>query len=708
MKASTSASSPLPAAGVPNAIQVFQNALDGQPANDGPVTGSQIDDVIARYPPAIDASMMGDGPDPAASRPNAMQVFQNALAGQPANDDPVAGSQMDDAMGPYPSVTDPATSAYPLAQPPAVGSPNAFQVFQSALANRPANDDPVASDQTDGAIDPSASAGDVPATSKAPDPAANDYPLAIQGLLGDGMYAQPYTDALSQLSLNTAPPQPNLHVVRPGETVSGIARGDYAKMAAIAQANHLKLAADGSPIIRPGDLLLIPDTSGLDPAAHGRMARYGRNMVAVNAQTMAQQRGAQAAAQNANLQLLDRIDPPLSMPENSWGAPDFSTGRLFTPVTPEITPNPVDDHLYHTGIGPLDIGLNFASGIGGAEWQTAKGIGDFLFNNNPLGAAVGLADRAGWLRNVPNYVPDQQRTLQPFIHLGHELATHPDQVWHGAQQAVGNWRDSLLQGDPNERAYAWGGTAFNALMAADGIAGAAGLASKIGSLGRAGQAIDALAAARAAETAAPNIDNAAGLASKIGSLGRAGQTIDALAAARAAETAAPNIDNYVASTKATPAVSIGNSGYQSIGDFTDAVTAKYQALYDQHYANTMQLVDSGELPNDRLIVGNRVDTLAREGLRNWLANVEAIDEGPGQIIQVNRRLYDPAGSGAYRVPDVHIPGSKTILDGSLSFKTRAIPQIKDFRTFSGGANTTIIRPATAPYSGVEGSYGIFH
>jgi hypothetical protein len=63
---------------------------------------------------------------------------------------------------------------------------------------------------------------------------------------------------------------------------------------------------------------------------------------------------------------------------------------------------------------------------------------------------------------------------------------------------------SVSQGGPDERAYAWGGTAFNGFMAADSVAGAADLASQIGSIGRASQAIDALTAARAAESA-PNL-----------------------------------------------------------------------------------------------------------------------------------------------------------------------------------------------------------
>ena len=102
-----------------------------------------------------------------------MQVFQNAAAGQPANDSPVAGSQIDDAMAPYPSVPD----------------------MMSADHGQ--------------------------------DSAANAYPLAIQGLLGDGVYAQPYMDAVNRLGLAPAPARADPYVVRKGDTLYGITHGDY-------------------------------------------------------------------------------------------------------------------------------------------------------------------------------------------------------------------------------------------------------------------------------------------------------------------------------------------------------------------------------------------------------------------------------------------------------------------------------------------------
>lgn len=182
-------------------------------------------------------------------------------------------------------------------------------------------------------------------------------------------------------------------------------------------------------------------------------------------------------------------------------------------------------------------------------------------------------------------------------------------------------------------------------------------------------------------------------------------------AATAAAVAGPTVRLIGSGAEALDAadgsVLIGNSGFRSIGEFTDAVTENYQRLYDEHYADTMELVSRGFVENDPLVIGGRTDTLARVDLRDWI-NEEAIDEGPGQIIQINRRLYDPLGTGRFRIPDVYIPESRTILDGSLQFKTSSTSQVSDFRAFSGGANIIMIRPASALSSRVSGSYGIVH
>jgi hypothetical protein len=143
-----------------------------------------------------------------------------------------------------------------------------------------------------------------------------------------------------------------------------------------------------------------------------------------------------------------------------------------------------------------------------------------------------------------------------------------------------------------------------------------------------------------------------------------------------------------------------------MAEFDAAVGTKYQQLVDQGYNQVMKSVSKGLVPNDPLAIGNRMDSFARTGMRRWLQNAEGINEGPGQIIQVNRRLYTPAGGGGYRIPDVYIPGARSIYDATISEKSIHLPQVIDFRAFSSGANVTIVRPSTLVTPGAQGSYGL--
>jgi hypothetical protein len=120
----------------------------------------------------------------------------------------------------------------------------------------------------------------------------------------------------------------------------------------------------------------------------------------------------------------------------------------------------------------------------------------------------------------------------------------------------------------------------------------------------------------------------------------------------------------------------------------------------------MDLVTRGLVKNDPMVIGSRVDSIARTGMRDWLSSVEGIQEGPGQIIRINRRLYSPTGTGAYRIPDVYIPGARSVHDATIAEKGFS-PQTIDFRAFSGGGNVTIVRPSTLVTPGAQGSYGLY-
>lgn len=146
---------------------------------------------------------------------------------------------------------------------------------------------------------------------------------------------------------------------------------------------------------------------------------------------------------------------------------------------------------------------------------------------------------------------------------------------------------------------------------------------------------------------------------------------------------------------------IGRSGYRTMGEFSDAVTARYQRFYDMAYSRVQAKVAAGTIPGDAMTVGARTDRIARTALRQWLKSSEGIQEGSGRIIQVNRWLRDPAGSGAYRIPDVRIPGARLSLDGTIGWKDATTPQLIDIRAFSGD-NILIVRPTQ-----IGGSYGVY-
>ena len=86
-----------------------------------------------------------------------------------------------------------------------------------------------------------------------------------------------------------------------------------------------------------------------------------------------------------------------------------------------------------------------------------------------------------------------------------------------------------------------------------------------------------------------------------------------------------------------------------------------------------------------------VDQRGRDDLRLWLNNI-GVPEGSTPQIMINRRLYNPAGEGAYRVPDVRI-GDLTF-DATIANKTARTQQIIDFAKFGNPREVIIVKPST--------------
>jgi RHS repeat-associated protein len=145
---------------------------------------------------------------------------------------------------------------------------------------------------------------------------------------------------------------------------------------------------------------------------------------------------------------------------------------------------------------------------------------------------------------------------------------------------------------------------------------------------------------------------------------------------------------------------IGKSGFRTSGEFAEAVGTRYQGYVDSAYLAGQRLESLGLLrgnPNTRL--GDYVDRISARDLKAYLRS-EGVSEGSHGIVQMNRWLRDPAGSGLYVRPDVRIPAAGRIYDATVGFKPYNSTQITLFGRYSGGDRITVIRPSPM------GSYSI--
>ncbi len=137
---------------------------------------------------------------------------------------------------------------------------------------------------------------------------------------------------------------------------------------------------------------------------------------------------------------------------------------------------------------------------------------------------------------------------------------------------------------------------------------------------------------------------------------------------------------------------IGRSGFRTTSELADAIGTRYQGFVDDAYV-AAQRVEARDLlrGNRNTRVGAEVDRLSSARLKDYLRS-EGIPEGPNGLVQINRWLRDPAGSGAYVRPDVRVPGAGRIFDATVGTKSYNSTQITGFRSYSGGDRITIVRP----------------
>ena len=134
---------------------------------------------------------------------------------------------------------------------------------------------------------------------------------------------------------------------------------------------------------------------------------------------------------------------------------------------------------------------------------------------------------------------------------------------------------------------------------------------------------------------------------------------------------------------------IGKSGFKTWEEFNTEGFKRYQQYVDDAFAAANKAESEGLLRgNKNTRIGNAVDQQSRARMRAWLDS-EGIAEGSGQLVQLNRWLRDPSGSGSYVRPDFQSPGA--IMDATVGKKPPGTTQLERNEEYSG-IPTTIVRP----------------
>ena len=114
--------------------------------------------------------------------------------------------------------------------------------------------------------------------------------------------------------------------------------------------------------------------------------------------------------------------------------------------------------------------------------------------------------------------------------------------------------------------------------------------------------------------------------------------------------------------------------------------------FEDAYAAGTRLESNGLLRgNANTRLGDYVDRTSARDLKAYLRSV-GVSEGSGSLVQMNRFLRDPEGTGLYVRPDVRIPAANRIFDATVGFKPYNSTQITRFGQYSGGDYITIVRP----------------
>ena len=159
--------------------------------------------------------------------------------------------------------------------------------------------------------------------------------------------------------------------------------------------------------------------------------------------------------------------------------------------------------------------------------------------------------------------------------------------------------------------------------------------------------------------------------------------VDGIDAAGRRAAIAPTVsaDDFIGPT-------IGTSRYRNFGEVEAAIQTRYQQAINDGFVLAQQREAQGLLNGlASTRVGSFVDGFARRDLQAF-ANFEGFGD---DIFRINRRLYDPTGGGAYRIPDAYFVHTNRIFDATIGMKTPYMSQVNDFLNFSGG-RVTVLKP----------------
>jgi hypothetical protein len=428
--------------------------------------------------------------------------------------------------------------------------------------------------------------------------------------------------------------------------VEAIARSQYGDrwrtgMMAIIAANELRSNALGSPIIRVGDRLVVPDVSGLADTDVAALNRIGGQLVANNSQGNAAWRAAR------DVESVVQSDARLA----ALAARTYGTGTASSAIS--ATTSAATDGVWMSLLDPYGPWAEAGRPTGGMGWAEIKNAAQQFAVDRGTQYADGSFGRFAW--------------------------------------GISYTAAGVLMPESNTEAAV-------GLLAGPAIGKATSLVARYAPAVWSGFGADVGAAVqRGAQTFGrqfgPLISDA---------------TEAHLARVGGLSNVSPTGTGGVRAMEEFVGPRLGRSGFALASEFAEASLYRLQQFADDAYAALPAAEARGLLPGSpRLHLETRrglfFDEAVRSDYLRWLKS-EGLSEGNGLMIQSNRWLRDPLGTGLYTKPDYRIPGAGVIFDTSLAWKSATDTQVLRFGTFSQGDKVVIIRPHGLPSSDYSGSY----